>query len=292
MKYFVFGANGYVGRYLYDRLKEDNEEVVGTSYKANEEHAYYDIKENIMPVIIDECHSDNKVAIICIAKANINYCYAQFQNSYDVNVKGMKKLITSLLERGFYIIYFSSDCVFDGVNGNYTEQSERHPINKYGEMKAEMEKYIVGNNLPIAVFRITRVVSPRPAKQNPFSQLSDVADKGIIRCIKGNRLSYVSVEDIYQVCRIAAKKKMYGLYNLCGSEVYSRKELAEKYLTRIGRCNKEIKEIDVNEFGFQDGRPLDVSMDNHKIQSETGHKFASMDEVIDQYIQLNLVDVR
>lgn len=71
MKYFVFGANGYVGKYLYDRLKEDNEEVVGTSYKVDKEYVYYDIRENIMPAVIEKCHYNN-VAIICIAKANID----------------------------------------------------------------------------------------------------------------------------------------------------------------------------------------------------------------------------
>lgn len=285
MKHFVFGANGYVGNYLYNRFNEDQEDVVGTSTHTTEEYSYYNIKENAVLDIGMKSNTDDKVAIICIAKANISECYIHFQNAYDVNVVGMKRLIKALLESGFYIIYFSTDCVFDGISGNYTEESERHPINKYGEMKAEMEEYILNNDLPVAVFRISRVVSPRPAAKNPFSQLENWAKNGVVQCIKDNYLSYVSVEDIYQICKIAAEKKMYGLYNLCGDEIYSRKELAQKYFDKTNQYDIEIVEIDVNEFGFIDSRPLNVSMSNYKIRNVTGYKFTVMDKVIEQYLR-------
>lgn len=292
MKYFVFGANGYVGNYLYNRLKEDKEDVIGTSYQMSAEYVFYDIRENVIPMVFEEDDLFGKVAIICIAKANIDDCYVHFQDAYDVNVSGMKNLINALLERGFYVIYFSSDCVFDGKKGNYTEESQRCPVNKYGAMKAEMEEYILKNNLPVTIFRISRVISPKSACQNPFSQLQDWSKNGVIRCIKGNYLSYVSVEDIYRVSKIVAEKKLYGLYNVCGDEKYSRKELADKFLASIGEYGKEIIDVDIEDFGFQEDRPLNVSMCNRKIRDMTGYRFTPLDRVIEEYIQHNFVSGR
>ncbi|MBD5476933.1 MAG: SDR family oxidoreductase [Lachnospiraceae bacterium] len=285
MKYFIFGASGYIGLYLYHRLKSDGYNVVGTSRNTvDDKLLFYDIENsNIDGFLKIADRNEKKTAIICIAESNIDRCYEYHDEAYVINVVKTKQLIHTLLENGFQVIYFSSDNVFDGVSGNYTEESLTNPINEYGSMKAQMEQYLLQYEPKVCIMRISKVVSMKKEKQNVFTQWLEQIENGFIRCIKGSRLSFVCIEDIYQACLIAAEKKMYGLYNIAGDKAYSRAELAVEFYRKLGVTDIDIRECDLQEFDFKDKRPLNISMSNQKFKNETGYEFMKMGVVIEKF---------
>lgn len=69
---------------------------------------------------------------------------------------------------------------------------------------------------------------------------------------------FVCIEDIYQACLIAAEKKLHGLYNIAGGQAYSRAGLAEVFYRKLDvtDIDIDIRECDLQEFGFKDKRPL------------------------------------
>lgn len=287
MQYLVLGATGYIGSYLYHRFKDDRCNVIGTSRSTvgNGELLYYDIKSNNIDKLLEKVDmKEKKTAIICIAESNINRCCENYNEAYDINVVKTKELICKLSLEGFHLIYFSSDNVFDGMIGNYTEESQTNPVNKYGLMKAEMEKYILQNVPMGCILRISKVVSMQMKKQNVFTEWLNQVETDSIRCIKGNQLSFVCIEDVYQACQIVAKKRMHGLYNIVGDKSYSRAELARVFYERLGVLDVDIRECGIEEFDFKDSRPLNISMDNMKFKSETGYQFMSMEEVIKEFM--------
>lgn len=286
MKYFVLGATGYIGSYLYHRLERDGYYVVGTSRNtADDKLLFFDIKNgNINSFLRGTDKNEKKVAIVCIAVSNINRCHEDHDEAYDINVVKTKKLIHTLLENGFQVIYFSSDNVFDGVSGYYTEESQTNPINDYGSMKAQMERYLLQYEPEVCILRISKVVSMKKEKQNVFTEWLEQIENGYIRCIKGSCLSFVCIEDIYQVCLIAAKKCLHGLYNIAGDKAYSRAELAEEFYRRMGVTDVDIREYDLQAFSFKDKRPLNVSMNNQKFKNETGYQFMKMETVIEKFV--------
>lgn len=288
MQYFVFGAAGYIGAHLYYRLKSDGRNVIGTSRNTadDDELLYFDIQSSDVDGLLEKANKrEEKAAIICIASPIIDRCLENYSEAYDINVVKTKQLIGKLTERGFHVIYFSSDNVFDGENGNYTERSRTNPINKYGSMKAEMEQYILRDVPDACILRIPKIVSPQMNRKNIFTEWLNQAKTGYIRCIKGNFLSFLCIEDIYQACLTVIEKGMHGLYNIAGDESFSRAELAEKFCKKLGITDVEIQECDVQEFHFKDKRPLDLSMSNMKFKSETGHQFMSMDEAIQEFVR-------
>lgn len=48
---------------------------------------------------------------------------------------------------GAFLIYISSDYVFDGTNPPYREEDVPNPLNLYGKTKLEGEKAVLENNL-------------------------------------------------------------------------------------------------------------------------------------------------
>lgn len=286
MKYLILGANGYIGSYIYSRMVIEGIEVIGTGHrrKGVEGLVNFDIRKDcafdITKAIIDK----EKVAIVCISQSNIDRCYENFNQAYEINVDKTKKLVHELAKENFQIIYLSSDNVFDGVDGNYTEESKTNPLNKYGLMKAEMEQYLLKNEPKVCILRLPKVVSIFNHRQNIFTEWLSQIGNGEICCIKRNYISFVCVDDIYHVCLTIAKKKMYGLYNIAGDRPYSRAELARKFFDKLGNVKVNIKECELTEFSFKDKRPLNLSMDNMKFKDKTGYQFTDMDLVIEKFI--------
>ena len=285
MQYVIFGATGYIGSYIYHRLKRDGYNVIGTSRKAvDDELIFYDIQINNIDDILARLNdSEKKTAIICISESNIDRCHENYSQAYEINVVQSKKLICELLGADVQVIYFSSENVFNGVDGNYTEESQTNPINKYGMMKAEMEQYLLENKEETCIFRLSKVIGDLRNQQNFCTQLETQIEKGNVRCIKGNFMTFVWIEDIYQCCLLAARKKMKGLYNIAGDKAYSRIEFAEMFCNKMKNKNVEIKNEDVTEFRFKDNRPLNTSLNNSKFKKETWYQFMGMDIVAERY---------
>lgn len=287
MQFVIFGASGFIGSFLYRQMKEDRKNVIGTHYKKKicSDYIKYDILKDCMPKEVCKIQDRDKTAIVCIAQSNIGYCYENRSQAYFINVSKTKELIHELTKCGFHVIFFSTDNVFDGRQGNYTEESSTNGINQYGMMKAEMEGYILEKEPGVCIFRISKTVSTGTEKQNILSELEQQSQKECVWCVRGNRLSFVAMEDIYQACLIASQKKLTGLYQIAGDKSYSRFEFAKLFYNKIGNNLVNLKECSAEELHLKDGRPLDISMSNAKFKRETGYQFIPMDSVIDEYLK-------
>lgn len=289
MQYLVLGANGYLGSYIYNRMLEDGLEVVGTGHcrKGADSLIGFDVLNDSVSDIT-KCMTDReKIAIICIAQPNIDLCKVENELSRQINVTFTKKIIEILIQENFHVIYFSTDNVFDGTKGNYTEQDTPNAVNQYGKMKEDMELFLAEKHPEVCIFRLPKVLGVEKEKQNMLSDLeSKLLDKNV-RCIKGNIMSIVAKEDVYQACLISSRLKMHGIYNLSSGEVFSRKELTVKFFDLLGVYDKDIVELELGEFGFKEMRPLNIGLDNSKFKIETKHEFISFEMLVKQYLIQN-----
>lgn len=295
MQYLIIGANSNIGSYIYKRMKEDGLDVAGTGHVRNrsDELIYYDILQDNIDNILNSETEKLLLVIICVAVANIDQCLLEQETAHQINIVKTKELIQYFKERNVPVICFSSEYVFAGEKGGYTEDDITNPVNQYGCMKAKMEKYIVEEAPNVCAFRISKVVYAEKIEQNVFWQWEQLWKKGeTIKCIEGNRMSFVCIEDIYQACRIANDLGLRGIYNVSGDISYSRKELAEKFFDIVGAEEYKIVEQEEEKFGFAEKRPMDVSLNNHKFKEITGYQFTSMEMVIRTYIQNNKLKVR
>lgn len=289
MQYLILGANGYIGSYLYNQMKIDGLNVIGTGHcrKGSEGLVHFDALNDsifdITKLIVDK----EKTAIFCIAQANIDQCKVEYELANQINVIYTKKIIENLIQENFHVIYFSTDNVFDGIKGNYTEQDKTNAVNQYGKMKESIESFLTEKYPKVCIFRLPKVLGTEKEKQNMLTDLEKKLSDKEVKCIKGTRISIVAKEDVYHACIIASEKKMQGIYNLSSEEIFSRKELAEKFYGYLGIYNKNIVEIELDKFEFKDVRPLHISLDNSKFRREAEYEFISFDTLVKQYIDRN-----
>lgn len=291
MQYLILGASGYIGNYIYNRMEKDGQKVLGTRYlcKEAENLVDYDVINDDVSSVTKLVTDKERTAIICIAQTNIDKCKVDYELSKQINVISTKRIIEDLLHEKFHVIYFSTDNVFDGIKGNYTEQDTTNAINCYGKMKEEMEHFLTENYPEVCIFRLPKVIGIAKEKQNLLTDLESKSKDKEVRCIKGTRISIISNEDIYQSCLISAKQKLRGIYNISNGEVYSRKELTEKFYKYMGIHDINIVELEGEKFSFKDLRPLNISLDNSKFIRETGYDFKSFDTLAEQYVKNSIL---
>ena len=285
MQLLVIGASGYIGSHIYSEAKKRNINVVGTMCEARQsELVKFNIKfDNISDVINKIDANGNKYVIICSAISAIDSCFVQYKHAYDINVTSTIRLLDQLNKQGFKSVFLSSDNVFDGESGYYTEDDVPKPINKYGQMKAEVEKYILTNHSNDCIMRISKIIGDKPHAKNIFTQWQkSLIEQKEIACIKNQIFSPTDVMDIVNCFFIVIERNLSGLYNVCNAENFERFELAYQFIKKYNP-KTTLTNSPLDTFNFMDSRPLKTYMSNDRFVKKTGYHFENVNNIIKNY---------
>lgn len=284
MNILIIGAAGYIGEYLAQSYRALGDEVRATSRRPREGDILFDVRGSDVSCLSGLFPKDEaKHAVLCAAEASLDRCRTHREDAYDTNVTSLKKLSAFLKTEGYHVIFCSSDNVFDGIKGNYSETDEARPVNEYGKMKLEIERLIQERYPEFCIARLSKVIGRPGHKKDMLAEWKNMAAEGReIFCIRGNYFSPVCVDDVANCFRLIMEHHLSGVYHICGDRRYARAELCGDFLHRIG-LEAVISEKALEDFSFSDNRPLDTSMSNDKIREATGYQFAPLEEIAPRY---------
>ena len=283
MEVLIVGASGYLGKRAYLYFKNKYDKVIGTYHtnKIDNSMISFDITKDDIENI--KFGGTDKCAIICAAEAKYDACKIRNTESFRLNVTSTIEVIKKLKALGYYIIFCSTEAVYEGTKGNYKETDEANPVNEYGRMKLQVEQYITKHYPDMCVFRLSKMIGDIDSKRDTLCEWKKMASsKEDIYCIKGNYFSPVDVEDVVKCIEIACLKKVGGIYNICGNKIYSRAELCRDFLRAV-ELNTNVYEKEVGEFGFCAARPLNVGMSNKKAVHTLEFIFNDMKKIFERY---------
>ncbi len=121
----------------------------------------------ILPVDLEECDITDPLQTASVVKefqpdlvvhaaayTRVDDCETDTENAFRTNVTGTENVAEACRNNDAWMIYFSSDYVFDGtLNRGYTEQDNPNPISQYGRSKLEgercVQKHLPGQSLII-----------------------------------------------------------------------------------------------------------------------------------------------
>jgi dTDP-4-dehydrorhamnose reductase len=79
-----------------------------------------------------------------------------------VIVDGGRYVVEAAAEQGARCIVLSTDLVFDGTRGNYTEEDPPNPLALYGQAKADMERTLLAMETDLAIVRTSLILTLEP----------------------------------------------------------------------------------------------------------------------------------
>jgi len=154
----VVGADSMIGSALLRTLRASGRRVLGTSRRhANPGAEMHYLDLGAAPERWDGPRVS--VAYLCAAVARLDACRRDPAASARVNIDGTCRLARALAAAGAFVLYLSTNQVFDGTLPYRRPDEGPCPLSEYGRQKAAAERRILDLGEKAAVLRLTKVFS-------------------------------------------------------------------------------------------------------------------------------------
>lgn len=242
IKYLITGSNGLLGQKLiYALAGQPDIQVIATARGTNrllKQDGYVfesmDIEEKpSVEAVFSKYLPD--VIINTAAMTNVDACESQQEACWKANVMAVRNMIEvgeHLQQKhiGYkpHFIHLSTDFIFDGTAGPYTEDATPNPLSYYALSKWEAEKIVQASSLHWAIARTIIVygIVDNMSRSNIVLWAKDALKKGQkINVVDDQFRSPTLAEDLAQGCILIAKKKAKGVFNISGKDFMSVLEL-------------------------------------------------------------------
>ena len=224
------------------------------------------------------------VLVHAAAISDIDYCEAHRDIAENVNTDVTALFVTLCREMSCRLIYFSSDSVFDGSKGNYTEEDQAEPINVYARTKVKSENIIKQHAQNWVIIRPSLIMGLPvwEAGNSFFWRMVKSLQKGKeVAFPKGEIRSPIDVITLSKAILEIANHAYSGILHLSGNNAVSRFDMARRIADRLGYPKNLVVDREPVIDSGRAPRPVNVSLCNKKAQMILKTPMLSLDEGID-----------
>lgn len=237
-KILITGSNGLLGQKLVYWLRQkQNVELIATSRGENrlkEKTGYIyeplDITDKAqVQNIISKYLPD--VIINTAAMTNVDACETKREECRLINVTAVENILSSITKPQIpnhklqtQLIHLSTDFVFDGASGPYSENDTPHPLSYYAQSKYDSEKVLTQSEIPWTIIRTIIIygVSENMSRLNLILwAIKSLSNGEKIRVVTDQYRAPTLAEDLADACINAALKSKTGIYHVSGRETMS-----------------------------------------------------------------------
>jgi dTDP-4-dehydrorhamnose reductase len=200
--------------------------------------------------------------IHCAAATNVEWCEKNPELAKAINEDATEFLAIKSAELGAKFVFTSTDSVFDGKSGNYSESARPSPLNSYAAGKVRTEALVAQAN-PDAIIIRSYFYGHSP------SGTRSLLEWVLVRALSGQEVpgftdsyfSPISVHDFANAVDAAIDKSHTGLLHLGSRDRMSKYEFA-RIAMEASDCDMSLlKPITVDDVGLKADRPRDTSLD-------------------------------
>lgn len=262
----VTGSNGLLGQTLINQLANIPEiRLVATSKGDNRypftdgyEYAEMDIcnKDQVADVV---ARFNPAVIINTAAMTNVDTCHTNREECWRLNVTAVETLVQFSEEYNIHLIHLSTDFVFDGTSGPYSEEDAPMPVSFYGESKLAAERLIQKSSCQWAILRTILVygVTANMSRSNIVLWVKSALEKGeAIKVVNDQYRMPTLVQDLAAACQLVVSKQATGIYHISGKEMLSVYEIAMQVAEFWNLDENFIQPISSDSLNQEAKRPL------------------------------------
>lgn len=230
-----------------------------------------------------------EIIINCAAMNAVDLCESDKDTASKLNSILPEILAVHSKIFGSKLITFSTDYIFDGENGPYSEDDMPHPINYYGKSKLAGENAVRSNCENYAIIRTNVIYGPSSNGYGDFIRwlIDSMIEGEEINIVHGQFSNPTYVRDLARAIDVIVKNDLTGIYHVAGADYLSRYEIALKTAEVLGFNQNLIKAIEPSELKQDAARPERGGLIKNKAEVEFGIKFVGLKEGL-EYIKLDL----
>ncbi len=220
------------------------------------------------------------VIINTAAMTNVDACEVERNRCRAINVQAVETLAELAGELDARLIHISTDYVFDGEAGPYTELDRPNPISCYGECKLESEKVVYRAGIDAVVLR-TMVLFGHGRRLKPSFVawlVTKLRERAPIKIVTDQYGNVTLVDDLAMAIRRCIEHEVTGLYHAAGREIVSRYEFALKVAEMYNLHTDTMKPTLTKLLGQTAPRPLQSGLLVDKAQQALGMQFRTVEQ--------------
>jgi dTDP-4-dehydrorhamnose reductase len=152
-----------------------------------------------------------------------------------INVDATLRLIDRLLARGIYVVYLSTNQVFDGSMPNVPPDAAANPISEYGKQKAQTEtelKALMKQGARLSILRLAKVISPHMPLIKQW--VETLTTERPIRAFYDMVIAPTPIDAVTRAIAALMHRQSQGVYQLTGPRDVSYADVGRYIAQRLG----------------------------------------------------------
>lgn len=218
------------------------------------------------------------VIVHSAALTDVDRCEREKDLAYKVNVEGTRAVAEAARRAGSYLVYISTDYVFDGQRGMYREEDETRPVSYYGLSKLLGEEFCLDQG---CIARTCVIYGSRPAsgKVNFALWLLNTLKSGKeARVVTDQFITPTLNTSLAAMVLEAADRSLSGIYHLSGATRVSRFDYACQLARIFDLDHHLILPSRMSDLNWLAKRPADSSLDTDKASRMLKSRPLSLDD--------------
>jgi dTDP-4-dehydrorhamnose reductase len=288
MKVFITGGSGLLGSSLVYSFVENGNSKVFATYNNHpiemEEACFIPLDITNKKDIFQRIENvDPDVVVHTAALTNVDFCEDNSEVAREVNIGGTKNVAKACAKIDAKMIYISTDYIFDGRKGNYSEIDIPAPINYYGKTKLEGENMVKNFATNYTIVR-TSLYGWNIQKKLSFAEwiITNLEKNQRINVLADQFSSLMLVNDCAEIILKIIEANITGLYNVASCEKVSKFYFAKRLAEIFDLDESLIIPITTEELSKKMNqkarRPKDVSLNVGKIGKKLNVNLPKIDE--------------
>ncbi len=285
MKVFIVGASGLVGHNCKKYFTAQGWEVLGSYFS-------YPVQDTVYFNTLDLNQKENfdiiswkpDVIVHCGALTHVDYCETHEEESYQKTVQSTLNLISIAKQCNAKMVYISTDYVFDGADGPYTEDAPLNPLSIYAKHKLEAEQSVINFNSNNLVLRVTNIYGEEERGKNFIARIIQQCKEGVKLTLKlpyDQFASPTNAKDIAAAMYLLLRDQKGGIYHIGSTDYMNRVALALRVLQYFPEAKYDLIPMSTEALQQDAKRPLKGGFVCTKFCSEyPEYHFSNVDDFL------------
>lgn len=231
MRILITGSNGLLGQKIVQYCNDKKIDFLATSVGANrnpncknDNYRSLDITKRDEVQSVFSTYGPTHI-INTAALTNVDKCEAEVDRCNEINVIGVENLLNFAQNNNCHLQQISTDFIFDGEKGNYSEEDEPNPLSEYGRSKLKAENLIIESehtNYSIIRTSVVYGTGENLSKSNiVLWALEELKQNNQLKIVDDQFRAPTFAKDLAIGCMKILELNETGVFNLTGSNCVS-----------------------------------------------------------------------
>ena len=223
----------------------------------------------------------------CAAETRVDWCEEHPDEAHRVNVMVPTAIAAICSRSEARLLYISTDSVFDGGRGNYSETDTPGPVNIYSRTKLHGEREVLRQNPTAPVARVN-LYGWNAQKKDSLAEwvLKQLTLGKLVPGFSDVFFCPVLANDLAEVMFALLDANMAGLYHAVGAEPVSKYEFARQVASTFSFDPGQVVSTSLAEARFKALRPRNTSLNTRKISAALGRPMPNVEAGLRRFAQL------